>query len=59
MSKKKKIVGLSEGPGFINYVNTYKSPSQGKNISWLFYEGEENIKNILQNIPQENIIYYE
>jgi len=52
-------LGLSEGPGFINYVNTYKSPSQGKNISWLFYEGEENIKNILQNIPQENIIYYE
>lgn len=52
-------LGLSEGPGFINYVNTGTSPSQGKNIGWLFYEGEENIKKILNTTKQENIIYYE
>jgi len=52
-------LGLSEGPGFINYVNTNISPKQGKNIGWLFYEGEENIKKILHNVNQENIIYYE
>lgn len=52
-------LGLSEGPGFINYLNTNKSPNQGKNIGWLFYEGEENIKKILNTVKQENIIYYE
>lgn len=52
-------LGLSEGPGFINYVNTGTSPSQGKNIGWCFYEGEQTIKKILNTVKQENIIYYE
>lgn len=52
-------LGLSEGSGFINYVNTNKSPSQGKNIGWLFFEGEERIKEVLKNVNEKDIIYYE
>ena len=52
-------LGLSEGSGFFNYLNTNTSPRRGKNSGWLFYEGEENIKKILDTVKQENIIQYE
>lgn len=52
-------LGLSAGPGFINYVNTGNSPSNGKNIGWLFFEGEGNILKLLSTINEMNIIKYE
>jgi hypothetical protein len=52
-------LGLSEGPGFINYCNTGNTPLQGKNVGWVFYEGEDKIKNLLKTANKENIIYYE
>lgn len=52
-------LGLTEGPGFINYVNTGSSPSKGKNIGWLFFEGEDNILKLLSTINEMNIIKYE
>jgi len=52
-------LGLSEGPGFINYVNTNKSPPRGKNAGWLFFKGEEKIKDMLKNIKKEDIYLYE
>lgn len=52
-------LGLSAGPGFINYVNTGNSPSNGKNIGWLFFEGEDNILKLLSTINEMNIIKYE
>ena len=52
-------LGLSEGPGFLNYVNTNKSPTHGKNIGWLFFEGKEKIEDLLKNIKKEDICYYE
>lgn len=52
-------LGLSEGPGFINYVNTGSSPKQGKNVGWLFYEGEERIIELIKEINKDNITYYE
>jgi hypothetical protein len=52
-------LGLSEGPGFINYVNKGISPKNGKNVGWLFYEGEDNINKALNNINEDKIHYYE
>lgn len=50
------LLGLSEGPGFRNYVNTEKSPSNGKNVGWKFYRGEIRILNLIKGI--EGIIYH-
>jgi hypothetical protein len=52
-------LGLCEGTGFIKYVNKDLSPKKGKNIGWLFYEGEDKINEILNNISEDRIHYYE
>lgn len=52
-------LGLSEGPGFINYVNTGNSPQNGKNVGWIFYEGKDQITGILRNVEEEKVIRYE
>lgn len=58
-NQRLKQLGLSEGPGFIKYVNTENSPKQGKNVGWLFYEGEDRINTILKSVPEERIVRYE
>lgn len=52
-------LGLKLGAGFANYVNSGKSPSQGKNVGWKFYEGESNILMLLSKIDKKDITYYE
>ncbi len=58
-NKRLHDLGLTEGPGFFNYVNTGKTPSQGKNVGWIFYEGKLQIEQILNNIDESKIIKYE
>jgi hypothetical protein len=58
-NKRLHDLNLSEGPGFINYVNTGNTPSQGKNVGWIFFEGQDQIEQTLNTIPEEKIVRYE
>ena len=52
-------LGLSEGSTFIRYLNTNTKVPNGKNADWMFFEGKDNIKEILKTIDNRNITQYE
>lgn len=52
-------LGLVLGPSFYNFVNTLQSPTIGKNLGWLFFEGKDIIEQVLKDVEVSSIMRYE